>query len=301
MKKAVGLMGLLGMYSPNPPTDVRAALTGLEKLSFDYVDTAEIYSRHAAPSKHLQRLFKGRANCIQEKIGANLDNDSGSLVQLIDETERLVSHYGELLFSILVHRPTRNSVDRDVRYLEWLKSTHPHLSSGICTNDLSVLSVIGQAVQFDYLQAAVNLLDFKRVEPLIIYCRERGIIVQARSVLAGSLLSGMRSIEEVRSFSDPIRSRYSETLASTAIFERRLSKVRLIKDYYDSQFSILGDYNGFSQFCYAATAALLINGDIVAGGSVISQIESNLAYQPVPEIFKTELAEKVDKWAAEYI
>ncbi|MDC2891353.1 aldo/keto reductase [Psychrosphaera algicola] len=140
---------------------------------------------------------------------------------------------------------------------------------GICTNSSSVFEIYNRHLDLDVVQIATNFLDMHSNLQLIREIKRSGVLVQARSVLSSGLLSGKYLPNKGVSFNDPLRKRFTENDKNRQIVESRLSKLELIREFYNVYLDRYEESNmSLSQFVYSSMDQCPYIDNVLKGGQV---------------------------------
>jgi aryl-alcohol dehydrogenase-like predicted oxidoreductase len=303
---AVGLLGISGKYGYVSIEDQTEVIEYILN-HYDLIDTASVYGESWAINPVLanmrQIVLKNKyAPILVNKIGADLQA-SNSFLDIVKEYERqkmILENYP--CDFLLLHRPAKHLLERDIRFHEYIKRQGETATFGISTNSLSILKLYHNAMPVDVVQVAVNLLDYMANKLLLEFCAEHKIIVHARSVLSSGLLSGTYVVNKLFDFVDPLRSRYTESDNNRRVLNSRLEKVEIIKSYYHDYISS-NIFIAFPDFVYGIMQASPFVDVVIKGGSSLEQIQKNNC---APYLFSREVLSeifdvRISEWSADYL
>lgn len=300
----IGLLGVSGKYGEISKNDQEIALEYILK-NFDFIDTASVYGEEWPVNNVLAKIVSNsniKLPRLINKIGANLaqDTDVTRLVEEFEVQNDVLKDYPVDL--LMLHRPAVSLIERDIQFYNYFKEKLDKTLFGISTNSLDVVKNYRKFMKLDVIQIAVNLLDYKNNEPLLQYCTSNKIVVHARSVLSSGLLSGKYQLNKEVNFTDPMRTRFTDTQKSSQIMNERLSKVPSIQAYYERYKKNHEDLSQ-AQFLYALTNASPHIESVIKGGSNLEQIRENSFQYKVSdnELITKSFNEGCEQWSSRYL
>jgi aryl-alcohol dehydrogenase-like predicted oxidoreductase len=302
----VGLLGISGKYGEIKPKQQIACIDFILK-SFNYIDTASVYGEdypiNDVLTKRIRRMDSDHPKIIN-KIGANLSHtfDDQELISEFKEQEELFHSLN--LSAILLHRPSKKFIDRDLNFYLYLKDKSPHLSFGICTNDLEVFDLYFKKMKIDILQIAINLLDYQNNLKLLKKAKDKRVIIFARSCLSSGLLSGKYEDVIDCNFSDPLRLRFVNNESNKRILKLRVDAAKKIRQFYVSNLNN-GEtsFKTMSEFVYSLVHALPYIDEVIKGGSNFNQLKENASNVKLSsdELVKKVYNKYINEWSRPYL
>jgi aryl-alcohol dehydrogenase-like predicted oxidoreductase len=211
------LLGLglwaLGRWSPEDEARTKATIARAYELGVRWFDTAEVYG--AGRSERilgdvLRRALGGDDALVVTKLSWEHLRASQVRASLVRSLDRLGRRSVDLY---LVHAPDRHvPIAETMRALEELWHEGRIGAIGVSNFSLSELEEATRALSETRLtvnQVRYNLFDREDAEPILPYCRENRIVVEAytplaRGLLQGRYLDGRRPPAEVRQFAQDL-------------------------------------------------------------------------------------------------
>lgn len=275
--KAAGLLGLSGMYGNISQYERNKSLTFILN-NFELIDTATVYGVQYDLNEVLANLadqISGELPVLCNKIGADLQEcASFDELRMEYETQRKkMRFFGRQI--IMLHRPKLELAERDNHLYTYLKELHGNsLMFGLSTNSLGVINhYLSIGIKINFVQMAINFLDYKNNLNLLKRCKELSIQVHGRSVLASGILSRVYEPFENVKFTDPLRRRYCDDQNKEILAERlrKANEVHIIHQRYCESF----DYIPKANFVYELMQAMPNVDLVIRGGSCLSQFKEN--------------------------
>jgi aryl-alcohol dehydrogenase-like predicted oxidoreductase len=303
----VGLLGISGKYGEIKEKQQIDCIDFIIK-SFDYIDTASVYGE----SKPINKLLTDRIRKIDNiepkiinKIGANLtgSNDYQELINEFEIQQKLFFNLN--LSAILLHRPSKQFINRDLIFYSYLKERFPNICFGICTNNLEVFDIYFKKMKIDMLQIAINFLDYQNNLKLLKKANHKKVKIFARSCLSSGLLSGKYNDIESCNFTDQLRSRFVNNESNKSILKQRIEAANKIKQFYCSHASQNenANFGSMAQFVYSVLHKLPYIDEVIKGGSSLNQLQDNscIAGSVSDEIAKKVYNKYIKEWSRPYL
>lgn len=303
--KAIGLLGISEKYHPIEESTQKKCLNFITS-NFDIIDTSSVYGESIKINKLLSQIphIKHKKNpLIVNKLGADLGNEHSVDALIAEYIEQKILLESFNIAAILLHRPSKELVKRDLAFYDFLKRDAKGIRFGICTNNLEVFKEYSRYMKIDILQVAVNLLDYKNNLRLLKLAKKNKAYVMARSCLSSGILTGKYLKINDFNFSDPIRSRFIATYENKKILKERLLGAQQIKQFYEKEVAQKKGVDSFINFIYSVTEKSKFVDIVLRGGSNQHQIEKNLINQPdIPEsVIKQVYNKYINRWACRYL
>lgn len=254
-------------------------------IDFNLVDTIKYMNLSTIKSKFIY------------KVGCNyLDEYNAN--ELAANTVKDINFFGLNRFnSLLLHRPSKEKLSSDVKYINFLKKEYPRLTIGISTNSIEIYNLYKQEFNIDIVQIALNPLDFCFNEPLINHLRKDNTSIQVRSVLSSGLLSG--KYDKTKIFTDDMRSKF-HTNENQDKYRKRIGMSVKIVDYLHENYNI--KQSNIPIFLYSLFQDIANVDCVIRGGSSLGQMKKNLRTTFINDDIKQDIFKKMtNSWACDYV
>ena len=203
----------LGRWSPEDEARTKATVARAYELGVRWFDTAEVYG--AGRSERilgdvLRRAIGGEEALVVTKLSWEHLRASQVRASLVRSLDRLGRGRVDLY---LVHAPDRRvPIAETMRALEELWHEGRIGAIGVSNFSLEEMQEAAASLRETRLavnQVRYNLFDREDAEPILPYCREEKIVVEAytplaRGLLQGRYLDGRRPPAEVRQFAQDL-------------------------------------------------------------------------------------------------
>jgi len=203
----------LGRWSPEDEARTKATVARAYELGVRWFDTAEVYG--AGRSERvlgdvLRRAVAGDEALVTTKLSWEHLRASQVRASLVRSLDRLGRRSVDLY---LVHAPDRRvPIAETMRALEELWHEGRVGAIGVSNFSLEEMQEAARSLRETRLvvnQVRFNLFDREDADPILPYCREQKIVVEAytplaRGLLQGRYLDGRRPPAEVRQFAQDL-------------------------------------------------------------------------------------------------
>ncbi len=297
-KLGLGTLGLSGKYLNVDERLAGEILNSISGIPFDFLDSSSVYNEHGYSVDEIILKSESLSGIdVFYKIGA--DPEKNSVPSLIEEFFRAQGLYACRLRGIMLHRTALDLIDEHSRFFHYIRDSRPDILFGISTFSSKVFSAYCDVINPDLVQAPLNIIDFEKNSEIFRIAKRRGITTQARSCLASGLLSGKYRREDVDSFRDTIRSRYSSGPRQRKLFESRMSAIEAVINYVLHLKNFGKIELSMPVFCYSVIANLDLVDHLIVGGTSKEQFAENASLVTFPTHIWNEILSLIGAWQAD--